>query len=162
MAGCPPCPTRRKPNRTTPRVFTASDACRVARYAARDSSEALVTARVLTCLGYGEGLCGLIRFGSAGLLLIEAVGEIAAVTAVGVALEKAYRLLMGAASKVPQIRIVLAGLIVAIIFLRSVIGAIEAMIETSEGVRATLEDLALLCTLSTIDDGDGDGDDDGE
>lgn len=143
-------------NRSEPRKFTASDACRISRYAAQNSSEALVAARVLSCLQLSDNLCQAIRFGSAGLLLIEAVGEIAAVTAVGVALEKAYRLLMGAASKVPQIRIALAGLIVAIIFMRAVIGAIEAMIETSAGVREALDDLVLICELAAIDNGTDD------
>jgi hypothetical protein len=86
------------------------------------------------------------------MLLLEAVGEIAAISAVGVALEKIYRLLMGAAGKVPQIRVALAAIIVAIIFLRSVIGAIEAMIETSEGVREVLDDLQLLCQISQQDE----------
>lgn len=138
-------------NRKEKRVYTPADVCRIAKYAVKTSSTEIVAAEVLRCLGQSSNICALVKFSAAALVLIDAIGTIGAAIAVTAALEKAYAILMGIAAKIPRLRLILAGLIVAVIFLRGVVDALSALVAQAAGVAVIIEDLQLICQLGTID-----------
>jgi hypothetical protein len=137
-----------KPNRSKPRVFTAKDVQRIAKYAYDDGANNLeILAGVAVSLGLGYLFCRAARYIDSMLSIMRLVGEIGGVLALGRVVDWLLTVLSkGAFQRLPIISRYASVIILALSFVQGSIKAVKAIIDETSIVAEISELLHNVCS----------------
>lgn len=127
-----------RPDRSKPRRFTCADARRISRYAARESGPECVAREVLSELGFGEGICSLLKAALAIARVSDVVGLariLASIATLISAIMFALRPVEGVSRRIKALLVLLGAANVALNSLVELLGEFEvAAIEELQDV----------------------------